>query len=141
MMYNMNMLYAIIIGIILIICVVILVSLEKTKPSSDWKSFTRNRLKEIDAHTDFDNYMSLKAAIIDLDSLLDHALKNSRLSGQTMGERLKSAHSMFERSLYDEIWTAHKMRNQLVHEPSFKPALGRLSQSRKALKEAIMKTM
>lgn len=139
MMYNMSMLYAIIIGIILVICVVILVSLEKTKPTSNWKSFTQNRLQEIDAHTDFDNYMSLKAAVIDLDSLLDHALKNSRLNGQTMGERLKAAHSMFERSLYNEIWTAHKMRNQLVHEPSFKPTLGHLKQSHQALKKAIMK--
>lgn len=133
------MLYAIVLGLIFIICIVLLVTLEKGKPASDWKSFTKGRLKEIDSHTDFDNYMSMKAAVIDLDTLLDHVMKNSGLSGQTMGERLKAAHSVFERPMYDEIWTAHKMRNQLVHEPSFKPNLQRLQESRRALKEAIVK--
>ena len=81
----------------------------------------------------------MKSAVIDLDTLLDHAMKNSGIAGGTMGDRLKAAHGSFDRTLYDEVWSAHKVRNQLVHEPAFKPNLARLQSSRQALKEAVVK--
>ena len=53
-------------------------------------------------------------AIIDADKLLDEALKKANYKGKTAGERLVSA----QRSLSDNdgIWSAHKMRNRIVHE-------------------------
>ena len=133
------MVIVITLGIILVVAIIIAVSLNSTLPANDWKTFTKNRLKEIDTETNFDDYVSMKSVLIDLDTLLDHALKNSGLSGQTMGERLKSAHGLFEKEQYNDIWTAHKMRNQLVHEPTFKPSIAKLQASRNILKNAILK--
>jgi hypothetical protein len=53
-------------------------------------------------------------AIIDADKLLDEALRQSRVRGKTMGERLVSAQR--ELSNNDTVWFAHKLRNKLVHE-------------------------
>jgi hypothetical protein len=53
-------------------------------------------------------------AIIDADKLLDEALKQTRVKGKTMGERLVSA--QHELSNNDAVWFGHKLRNKLVHE-------------------------
>jgi len=62
----------------------------------------------------------LKQALITTDKALDNALRDV-VSGDTMGERLKNADSLFDRSLYNQIWSAHKMRNALVHESGYEP--------------------
>lgn len=54
-------------------------------------------------------------AIINADKLVDEALKKSNYKGKSMGERLTRAQR--EMSDNDGIWTAHKMRNRIVHEP------------------------
>lgn len=61
---------------------------------------------------------SMKQALLEADKLLDLGLKEKKVKGETMGERLKSAHNLFDKNLYNEIWQAHKLRNRLVHEDS-----------------------
>jgi len=53
-------------------------------------------------------------AIFEADKLLDHALKGRGFSGETMGDRLKSARGAFMNN--DAVWGAHKLRNRLAHE-------------------------
>jgi hypothetical protein len=53
-------------------------------------------------------------AIFEADKLLDHALKNRGIPGQTMGDRLKSARGIFMNN--NAVWEAHKLRNRLAHE-------------------------
>jgi hypothetical protein len=60
---------------------------------------------------------SLRDAVSEADKLLDYALKNSGVRGQTMGERLKNSDSRF--SNINAIWGAHKVRNALAHEADF----------------------
>lgn len=55
-----------------------------------------------------------KMAIVEADNLVDEALKQLRISGKTMGERLVTARKMFSDN--DGIWMAHKLRNRIVHE-------------------------
>ena len=61
---------------------------------------------------------SIKQALLEADKLLDLGLKDKKTKGETMGERLKSAKNLFDNNLYNEIWQAHKLRNQMVHEDS-----------------------
>jgi hypothetical protein len=62
----------------------------------------------------------LRQAVSEADKLFDQAMRQSGLSGETMGERLKSARSRFsDRSVYDGVWRAHKLRNALAHEVGF----------------------
>lgn len=55
-------------------------------------------------------------AVNEADKLLDAALCQLDLPGQTMGERLKAAQGLFPDHLYNQIWQAHKLRNRLAHE-------------------------
>lgn len=57
-------------------------------------------------------------AVINADNLLDEVMKNLRISGKTMGERLVSAQKIF--TDIDGVWYAHKLRNKLAHGEDFK---------------------
>lgn len=58
---------------------------------------------------------SWQLAVMNADRLLDQALKDSRYAGKTMGERMKAANSVWKNA--NHVWGAHKVRNQLAHEP------------------------
>ena len=75
-----------------------------------------------------DNEASYQLAVLNADKLLDHALREKGFKGQTMGDRLKAAKDSLPHR--NDIWTAHKLRNQLAHEPDFKVDY---NQARKAL--------
>src|SRR3989344_830276 len=96
--------------------------------------------KYMDTRTNRADYNSLRTALIDYDTLLDHVLKDKGIRGTNMGERLKSARSYFPHGLYNEIWEAHKMRNNLVHEATFTASVPALQRNREALKRAITQT-
>ena len=61
--------------------------------------------------------MGAKLALMEADTLLDSALKSLAMPGQTLGERLKMA--CYKYPKLGNVWWAHKLRNQLVHEASF----------------------
>lgn len=55
-----------------------------------------------------------QVAIFEADKLLDLALRERGIKGETMGERMKSAQSLWSNT--NHIWGAHKVRNKLAHE-------------------------
>lgn len=61
---------------------------------------------------------NFRQAIMEGDKLVDMVLR-SKVSGETMGERLKNAKHLFSRETYGKLWTAHKIRNKLAHEADF----------------------
>lgn len=61
---------------------------------------------------------SYMISVIEADKLLDLALKKRGFSGQTMGERMKSASASWSDA--NAVWRAHKLRNQLAHEHNVK---------------------
>lgn len=62
---------------------------------------------------------TLNLAIIKADSLVDAVLKEEGCPGEDMGERMKTFHKDdFE--CIDKLWEAHKVRNELAHNPNFK---------------------
>lgn len=58
-----------------------------------------------------------RMAIIEADSMLDELLQDKGYSGDTLGERLKSARSDSFASL-DNAWAAHEVRNKIAHSGS-----------------------
>lgn len=56
----------------------------------------------------------LKSALIEADKLLDYVMQAKGLKGDTMGDRLKLNGKKF--SDLNGIWSAHKLRNQYVHD-------------------------
>lgn len=61
---------------------------------------------------------NFRQAIVESDKLVDMVLK-TKVSGETMGERLRSGRNLFKPVTYDNLWTAHKLRNKVVHEAEF----------------------
>jgi hypothetical protein len=55
-----------------------------------------------------------------------------------MGERLKMAKDTFDRDLYNKIWEAHKVRNNLVHEAGYEPPYYVLTDAIEKLRLAIV---
>ena len=61
----------------------------------------------------------LKVAILEADKLLNDALREAGVMGIQLGDRLKKANVGQVPNL-NELWQAHKLRNQIAHEPNFK---------------------
>ena len=61
----------------------------------------------------------LKVAILEADKLLNDALREAGIAGVQLGDRLKKA-SAEQVPNINELWQAHKLRNQIAHEPNFK---------------------
>jgi hypothetical protein len=61
-----------------------------------------------------DEVGSYSLAVLNADKLLDQALKDKGLRGETMGDRLKSAKDLFTNR--NDVWSAHKLRNRIAHE-------------------------
>ena len=56
----------------------------------------------------------LRQALITADKCLDNALRDI-VDGESLGDRLKNSERMFNRDLYNKIWEAHKIRNNIVY--------------------------
>jgi len=74
----------------------------------------RRKWLEIEQLLKKDDQRSCQFAIIEADKLLDIAMKEKGIRGDTMGDRLKAAKDNW--SDRNSVWTAHKLRNQIVHE-------------------------
>jgi hypothetical protein len=78
-----------------------------------------------------------RLSVIDADKLLDLALQQGGIAGESLADRLRATEGKF--SHYNDLWSAHKFRNKLVHEPNVrftKPLAERiLREYRRALKE------
>ena len=61
---------------------------------------------------------NLRLALIEADNLFDDLLKQMRLPGESMADRLRYIDSS-QVSNIDEIWRAHKLRNVLVHNHEY----------------------
>ncbi|MBR3319684.1 hypothetical protein IKG20_00015 [Candidatus Saccharibacteria bacterium] len=66
-----------------------------------------------------DNRQSYNMAVVECDKLLNKALMEMGLPGRTMGERMKKCgKETFSQT--NAVWNAHRLRNQIAHEPGFK---------------------
>lgn len=73
------------------------------------------RVKEKSA---VENIESIKLALIEADTLVDHYLQKLGYEGETMAERLQHV-SPSEAESLEGVWAAHKLRNEAVHNPGF----------------------
>lgn len=79
---------------------------------------------------------NLQLALIEADNLFDDLLKQMQLPGESMADRLKYVNSS-QVSNIDEIWQAHKLRNQIVHNHEYSAARNEIEFSIKAYEKAL----
>ena len=80
--------------------------LDKEKYRTDWL--------ELENNISDTNEATYQFAILSADKLLDRALRESGVSGKTMGDRLKNSKSLLPN--IEAVWAAHKIRNKIAHE-------------------------
>mgnify|MGYP001575540338 CR=1 FL=1 len=76
---------------------------------------------KIEEQASFGKPSNYRSAVIDADKLVDFVLRKMYPADETMGERLKSAKDKFINyyEIYDGLWFAHKVRNEIVHNVNF----------------------
>ena len=78
---------------------------------------------------------NLTLAVIKADSLLDEALRHAGMRGETMGERLNNSAGFV--SDINGTWSAHKLRNRLVHETDVKAKDSECERALRKFKKAL----
>lgn len=73
----------------------------------------RSRWLTIEQQLKRDETHSYQICVLNADKLLDQALQEKGVSGTTMGERMKQT----KWSNANNVWSAHKLRNRIAHEP------------------------
>lgn len=74
----------------------------------------RSRWLTIEQQLKRDEPSSYQLCVLNADKLLDQALQEKGVQGTTMGERMKSLQKTWSNA--NNVWTAHKLRNQIAHE-------------------------
>jgi hypothetical protein len=102
----------------------------QTKLEKRWEGISKRLEKGLESE--------YKLAVIETEGILDEVLIRMGLSGQSFGERLEKINKT-QLSNLDDVLEAHKIRNNVVHDPDYKLTLDQTRKSleiyEKALKE------
>lgn len=110
-----NTLLGFLVGILVVGALLIAVGM-LTKKSAMQLDVNKYRLKwmAIEKQLSKDDQSSCVLAVLNADKLLDQALRERGVKGQTMGERMKTVKDTWSNA--GAVWGAHKLRNQIAHE-------------------------
>lgn len=101
-------------------------SLDAEKYRSRWLDITQNAGSTSE---------TWQFAILNADKLLDMALRERGVGGNTLGERLKNAKPYL--SNIDSVWRAHKLRNRIAHDEGVQVSKRQASEALKIFKKAL----
>lgn len=91
---------------------------ESVSEPSQPKKMMAGRWQSVLEKLEKEDENSYKLAVIEADKIFDDLLKKIGYLGEDMGERLKQL-TPAQTANINEIWQAHKLRNQIVHQPDF----------------------
>lgn len=57
-----------------------------------------------------------RQAVVEADKFFDEVMRKLGASGEKFADRLRSLENRFNHNVYQSIWEAHKVRNQISHE-------------------------
>lgn len=97
--------------------------------------FVQEKWKKINSLIKKGGENNLKIALIEADNLFDSVLKSMGFGGNSLGERLKVASYRYPE--LKKIWEAHKIRNQIVHEPEFELNLKKAKKALEIFKKGL----
>lgn len=95
----------------------------------------RTRWMTIEQSLSRDEPSSHQLCVLNADKLLDQALREKGISGDTMGERMKTQQSVWSNA--NAVWGAHKLRNQIAHEHDIKVSYDDAKRALAAFKQAL----
>lgn len=95
----------------------------------------RTRWMTIEQSLARDEPSSHLLCILNADKLLDEALRDKGVEGQTMGERMKKQQTAWSNA--NGVWGAHKLRNQIAHDHDVKVSYEDARRALAAFKQAL----
>lgn len=110
-----NTLLGFIVGVLVVgaLLIAVITLTKKGAPQLDVDKY-RSKWMTIEGQLNRDSQSSCTLAVLNADKLLDQALRERGVRGQTMGERMKAAKDTWSNA--NAVWGAHKLRNQIAHE-------------------------
>ncbi|HEY8886352.1 MAG TPA: hypothetical protein VIM31_02510 [Candidatus Microsaccharimonas sp.] len=111
------------------------VSLTRRGPTTLDVQKYRTRWMTIEQQLKRDEPMTYQLTVLNADTLLDQALKDKGTQGATMGERMKQMQQKWSNA--NNVWTAHKLRNQIAHEPDVKLSYDSARRALASFKQAL----
>jgi len=108
-------LFAFLAGILIVgLLLIIVITITKKGPKQLDVDKYRMKWLAIEQQLKRDNLSSYHLTVLNADKLLDQALRERGIKGQTMGERMKTLKDTWSNA--GAVWGAHKLRNQIAHE-------------------------
>lgn len=95
----------------------------------------RSRWLAIETQLKRDEVSSYHLCVMNADKLLDQALRDRGVKGDTMGARMKIAKDTWSNA--NAVWTAHKLRNQIAHESDVRVDYDEARRALSAFKQAL----
>ncbi len=131
-------LLAFMVGILIVgVLLIVVITLTKRGPVGLDVEKYRSRWLQTEASLKRDEVSSYHLAVLNADKLLDQALRERGIKGETMGERMKTVRDTWSNA--NNVWSAHKLRNQIAHESdvsvSYDDARRALAGFKQALKD------
>ena len=117
------------------ILIFVVISMTQKRGYAFNKEKYQSKWLKIEKSLQQDNLTSYNTAIMEADKLLDHAMTEMGIRGQTMGERLKKGGSRFNH--LNAVWAAHKVRNQIAHEVDYQVSYDQAQRALKTFRSAL----
>ena len=99
------------------------------------KQAYQTRWLKIENGLEKDDRRSYNFSVLEADKLLDKALNEMGVPGQSMGDKLKKLGDRMPE--LNKVWQAHKLRNQIVHESDFEVNYNQARQALVIFKQAL----
>jgi hypothetical protein len=125
-------------GIVIVgVLLIVVITIAKHGPSPLDVEKYRSKWLAIEQQLKRDDEASCHLVVLNADKLLDQALRERGIKGETMGERMKVLRDTWSNA--NSVWSAHKLRNQIAHESdvrvSYDDARRALAGFKQALKD------
>lgn len=92
----------------------------KTKSEKIDKIENLRKWLEIEKLLENDDEIHARHAVVEADKLFNSMMEISGAKGESFADRLRSLENRFSSVVYQKVWSAHKVRNQISHEIDYK---------------------
>ena len=113
----------------------VLIALTKKGPKQLDVDKYRSRWMSIEQNLRRDDPNTFQLTVLDADKLLDQALRERNIPGNTMGERMKQLQKTWTSA--NSVWAAHKLRNHIAHESNVRVEYDSARRALAAFKQAL----
>jgi hypothetical protein len=104
-------------------------------PKPAWKIKAVKKLNLVEQNKNLDQ----KYKLLELDKIMEYILQSKYSSTMSFGDLMKEYGDEFSNTARNQIWSAHKIRNKIVHDIHYNPNRKEIAESVKNYIKIIQK--